>query len=60
MEKYILKNLAKRSFTELKQEDKELQDYIKMTSQCKTCGGDQWKIYGGMKCGLPGKQYWPA
>lgn len=46
----------------LKKDYKELQDWVKLTSQCNTCGGDQWKIYGGMncECGLPGKQYWPG
>lgn len=41
----------------------ELVDYIKSTSTCKTCGGDQFKTWGLLickECGLPGNGNWPG
>lgn len=46
-----------------KKDYKELQEWIKKTSTCKTCGGDQRKTWGSFncdECGIPGTGYWPA
>lgn len=42
---------------------KELQEYVKITSTCKTCGGDQFKTWGSFgckECGIPGTGYLPG
>lgn len=55
--------MAKRSHEQLEKRYKELQNWSKKSSQCKTCGGDQWKTFGLMtceECGIPGIGYWPA
>lgn len=44
-----------------RQELQELKDWIRQTSTCKTCGGNQGKTLGGMsckECGLEGKCPW--
>ena len=57
------KDMAKRSNDILKKDYKELQDWAKKSSLCKTCGGDQWKTYCITtcdECGIPGKGYLPG
>jgi len=42
---------------------REVQKWVKENSTCKTCGGDQRKTWGGIKCeecGLPGNAPWPG
>lgn len=41
----------------------ELQEWVKKTSTCKTCGGDQkktWGLFNCEECGIPGIGYWPG
>lgn len=41
----------------------ELQDWVKITSTCKTCGGNQKKTLGLLtcpECGIPGTGFWPG
>lgn len=62
---YLLHDIKtlNREVEDIKKEHKELKEWIKETSTCKTCGGDQYKTWGGCKCeecGLIGKVPWPG
>jgi hypothetical protein len=53
------KNQSERHYNNYK----ELQEYIKRSSRCVKCHGDQMLTFGGSECdecGLPGQGYWPA
>lgn len=42
---------------------KLLQDWVKETSKCETCGGDQrktWGLFNCKECGIPGTGFWPG
>lgn len=55
--------MTNRQLERTSKDYKELQDWVKKTSQCKTCGGNQWKTFGLLtcnECGLPGLAYWPG
>lgn len=55
--------LLKENHERLKKDHTELQNWVKKTSNCKTCGGDQMKTLGLVicnECGIPGKGYWPG
>ena len=57
-----LSNL-RHSLDQLKKEHNQLKDWVKETSQCKTCGGEQRNTYGlceCVECGIPGTGFWPG
>ena len=54
-------SIQKGSYDQLYKDYKELQEWVKKTSTCKTCKGDQYNTLGGNRCkecGLPGLQPW--
>lgn len=56
-------SMMERNLEQIKKERKVLQDWVKNTSKCSKCGGDQFKTYGSLtciECGLPGLAYWPG
>lgn len=56
-------SMTERTLEQIKKEQKVLQDWVKTTSKCTKCGGDQFKTYGSLtciECGLPGLSYWPG
>jgi hypothetical protein len=55
--------MLERSLKQSREDNRELQDWVKSTSKCKTCGGDQWKTLGLLnckECDIPGKGFWPG
>ena len=57
-----LSNL-RHSLDQLKKEHNQLKDWVKETSQCKTCGGEQRNTYGLCECEeckIPGTGFWPG
>lgn len=55
--------LLKDELKNLKKEHNQLKDWVKETSQCKTCGGDQFHTLGLCRCeecGITGTGFWPG
>lgn len=51
----------KGRYEQLHKDYTSVQEWMKKTSTCKTCNGDQHKTTGGIpcsECGLPGLQPW--
>ena len=52
---------AKQNIIQLRNDYKDLQEWVKETSKCSKCGGDQYRTPGlntCKECGLPGLQVW--
>jgi len=54
--------IEKIRYDQLREDYKILQEWVKKTSKCKTCEGDQYRTLGRIpckECGLPGMAPWP-